>query len=231
MCPVQPKLSGHLWDSSQDSQCKREGLKWLLQWVNAKAHKRCAGWAMEWEGSSLKFLLSEERPRKPSCCSPGLWKAAQKSLKERSTRMEISRWDGGSSSKKVLSFFFFFPFIFISCRLITLQYCSGFCHTLTWISHGFTCVPHPEFPSHQEGAFKSYSSLRVSRPKWPKVMVATLLTGLYWGHWIPKHSSLLQKVQNHQIRGPNPNPDHMKDKRRLASDSDCSQGMKDAVEL
>ena len=33
------------------------------------------------------------------------------------------------------SFFFFF-------------YCSGFCHTLTWISHGFTCVPHPDPPSH-----------------------------------------------------------------------------------
>ena len=28
--------------------------------------------------------------------------------------------------------FIFFPFIFISWRLITLQYCSGFCHTLTW---------------------------------------------------------------------------------------------------
>ena len=42
----------------------------------------------------------------------------------------------------------FFSFIFISWRLITLQYCSGFCHTLTWISHGFTCVPHPEPPSH-----------------------------------------------------------------------------------
>ena len=41
--------------------------------------------------------------------------------------------------------FFFFPFIFISWRLITLQYCSGVCHTLTWISHGFTCVPHPTF--------------------------------------------------------------------------------------
>ena len=26
-----------------------------------------------------------------------------------------------------------FYFIFISLRLITLQYCSGFCHTLTWI--------------------------------------------------------------------------------------------------
>ena len=29
-------------------------------------------------------------------------------------------------------------------RLITLQYWGGFCHTLTWISHGCTCVPHPE---------------------------------------------------------------------------------------
>ena len=43
---------------------------------------------------------------------------------------------------------FFFPFIFISWRLITLQYCSGFCHTLTWISHGVTCIPHPDPPSH-----------------------------------------------------------------------------------
>ena len=40
----------------------------------------------------------------------------------------------------------FFSFIFISWRLITLQYCSGLCHTLTWISHGFTCVPHPDLP-------------------------------------------------------------------------------------
>ena len=43
---------------------------------------------------------------------------------------------------------FFFSFIFISWRLITLQYCSGFSHTLTWISHGFTCVPHPDPLSH-----------------------------------------------------------------------------------
>ena len=26
--------------------------------------------------------------------------------------------------------------------------CSGFCHTLKWNSHGFTCVPHPDPPSH-----------------------------------------------------------------------------------
>ena len=45
--------------------------------------------------------------------------------------------------KKIFIYLFF-----ISWRLITLQYCSGFCHTLTWISHGFTCIPHPYPPSH-----------------------------------------------------------------------------------
>ena len=48
----------------------------------------------------------------------------------------------------VLLYSFFFSFIYISWRLITLQYCSGFFHTLIWISLGFTCVPHPEPPSH-----------------------------------------------------------------------------------
>ena len=43
--------------------------------------------------------------------------------------------------------YIYFSFVFISWRLITLQYCSGFCHTLTWISHGFTCVPHPDLPT------------------------------------------------------------------------------------
>ena len=43
---------------------------------------------------------------------------------------------------------FFSSFIFISWSLITSQYCSGFCHTLTWTSHVFTCIPHPDPPSH-----------------------------------------------------------------------------------
>ena len=55
--------------------------------------------------------------------------------------VEISRiW----ATTHSLVFFFFFSFFFISWKLITLQYCSGFCHTLTWISHGFTCVPYPD---------------------------------------------------------------------------------------
>ena len=35
--------------------------------------------------------------------------------------------------------FYFYFFIFI---------CTGFCHTLKWNSHGFTCVPHPDPPPH-----------------------------------------------------------------------------------
>ena len=45
-------------------------------------------------------------------------------------------------------FFNSFFLILISWRLITLQYCSGFCHTLTWISLEYTCIPHPDTPSH-----------------------------------------------------------------------------------
>ena len=54
-------------------------------------------------------------------------------------------------------FIFFHPFLylcwhwvffFLNWRLITLQYCGGFCHTFTWIHHGCICVPHPELPSH-----------------------------------------------------------------------------------
>ena len=58
---------------------------------------------------------------------------------------ELSDVSSNSFSQKIL---FFFPCIYLSWRLITLQYCSGFCYTLIWISHGFTCVPHPEIPSH-----------------------------------------------------------------------------------
>ena len=57
-------------------------------------------------------------------------------------------YDFKKNQIKFTRFILFFSFIFISWRLITVQYCSGFCHTLTWISHGFTCVPHPNPPSH-----------------------------------------------------------------------------------
>ena len=61
--------------------------------------------------------------------------------------------------------FFFFPFIFISWRLITLQYCSGFCHTLTWISHGFICIPHPNHPLPPPSPPDPSGSSQCTRPE------------------------------------------------------------------
>ena len=48
--------------------------------------------------------------------------------------IRIDLMDEGEPTEVFFLFFFcsfFFSFIFISWRLITLQYCSGFCHTLT----------------------------------------------------------------------------------------------------
>ena len=61
-------------------------------------------------------------------------------------RQFLYHWRYLGSSELRNRTFFFHLFLF-SWRLITSQYCRGFCHTLTWISHGFTCVPHPDPPS------------------------------------------------------------------------------------
>ena len=58
-------------------------------------------------------------------------------------------WGNASvlSAAEVCSFLFFIVFnlfIYFNWRLITLKYCNAFCHTLTWISHGCTCVTHAE---------------------------------------------------------------------------------------
>ena len=48
-------------------------------------------------------------------------------------------------------FVLFFSFIFISWRLITLHYCSGFCHTLTWINQRLVHWDDPEGWDGEEG--------------------------------------------------------------------------------
>ena len=87
------------------------------------------------------------------------WKHIYPNQKQISTPNAKSSWDCGFSlplykamekhcqTGAGLPLFFFFIF-FISWRLIILQYCSHFCHTLTRISHDFTYIPHHDHPSH-----------------------------------------------------------------------------------
>ena len=58
-------------------------------------------------------------------------------------------------------------FIYFNWRLIILQYCGGVCHTFTWISHGCTCVPHPEPPSHLPPLCPSSGSSQCTSPEHP----------------------------------------------------------------
>ena len=78
------------------------------------------------------------------------------------------------------SFILFFKFIYFSWRLITLQYCSGFCHTLTWISHGFTRTPYPEHPSH----FPSHP-IPLGHPSLPALSTLSHASNLDW--WSVSH--------------------------------------------
>ena len=57
-------------------------------------------------------------------------------------------------------------FFLISWRLIILQYYSGFCHTLKWISHGFTCVPPPPDPSGSSQCTRPEHLSQVSNLGW-----------------------------------------------------------------
>ena len=72
------------------------------------------------------------------CCSPRVHK-------ELDTTEQLNCQYYNCSYDSIL---FLNSFIYFIWRLITLQYCNGFCLTLTWISHGCTCVPHLEPTSH-----------------------------------------------------------------------------------
>ena len=64
---------------------------------------------------------------------------------------------------------------YFNWRLINLQYCGGFCHTFTWISHGCTCVPHSDPPSH----FPTYT-IPQGHPSAPALSTLSLALNLDW---------------------------------------------------
>ena len=96
---------------------------------------------LEWV--AISFSRGSSQPRNRTCITYSSYFGRQ--VLYTSASLYIRQ----NVNKSILFIYLFiFPFIFISWRLITLHYCSGFCHTLTWISHGFTCIPHPNPPSH-----------------------------------------------------------------------------------
>ena len=86
-----------------------------------------------WDVSKIILSLSLLAWKNEQMVTPWVWEEMQGE--------DLSFWNQWQIHLKKL-------FIYFNWRLITLQYCSGFCHTLTWISHGCTYVPHPESPSH-----------------------------------------------------------------------------------
>ena len=76
------------------------------------------------------------------------------------TTFYLLQYHPESNYQHLFSFLFLNLSIYFNWRLITLQYYSGFCHTLTWISHGCTRVPPsrtplpPPCPSHPSGSFQ-----------------------------------------------------------------------------
>ena len=108
------------------------------------AHGISQAGILEWV--AIFFSRGTSWPRDQTCVSFigrqilhhwATWKACkaitrQKKIKKNLPRNTLCLQTMGAKIKDSL---FFFSFIFISWRLITLQYCIGFCHILTWISH------------------------------------------------------------------------------------------------
>ena len=133
------------WEfQSRRHDCKAHGMTTVRMYTSGVLLPSCLQ-----VGNSI---ILEETPSISLTCSknvllpmPHVWASVRPN--------SVKRWTGWHPHKlwwkEFLFFFSFFNLFFlISWRLITLQYCSGFCHTLTWISLGYTCIPHPNPPSH-----------------------------------------------------------------------------------
>ena len=129
------------WSSSILVTWCEKLIHWKRSWCWERLKARGEGGDRGWDGWMASWLTGHEFEQTQGdseaqgnliCCSS--WGQRESDLAPKKTTAGLPR-------------LFFFSFIFISWRLITLQYCSGFCHTLTWISHGFTCVPHHNSPS------------------------------------------------------------------------------------
>ena len=103
---------------------------WNLSWC-----KVGGGFQGSWEGSTFLWEECESLGEARGQTGSSFWEGLQGSPNSGILSCEIpSPWVWTEPNDWLLFFFFFI--------------CSGFCHTLKWNSHGFTCIPHPDPPSH-----------------------------------------------------------------------------------
>jgi len=98
----------------------------------------------------------------------------------------------------VFSLIFKIKFIYFNWRIITLQYCDGFCHTSTWISHRDTCPPilipppHPiplDCPEHRLCVLHALNLHQSSILHMLMYLFQTILSNhptLALSHWVQK---------------------------------------------
>ena len=87
-----------------------------------------------------------------------------------------------ASSARIFILCLIFPvaFFFFSWRIIALQYCVGFCHTSTWISHRYTHIsppswtaPCPSPDSTPPGFTEHWVELPLTHSKFPLAIYFT----------------------------------------------------------
>ena len=113
--------------------------------------------------------------------------------------MANKRRNSGNSDRLYFIIVFNVIFIFLiyfNWRLITLQYCCDFCHPLRWISHGCTCVPHPEPPSHLP-----LHPVPLSHPTAPALSTLSHASNLDW--WSVLHM-IIHMFQCYSLRSFHP---------------------------
>ena len=123
-----------------------------------------------------------------------------------SVKSLLSSASDQKSSQRVFYFHLFFLnyFIYFNWMLITLQYCSGFCNTLTWISHGYTCVPQPESPLPPPSPSHPSRSSQCTGPEHPVLCIKPGL-GIYF-----TYGNILFSMRFSQIIPPSSSPTESK---------------------
>ena len=92
-------------------------------------------------------VQNEAEQRLTECCPENAWVMVSNLFQQHKRRLYTWTSPDGQYWNQIDYIICVCVFIiYFNWRLITLEYCGGFCHTLKWISHGCTCVPHPEPP-------------------------------------------------------------------------------------